>query len=74
MGLLSFLTALYTFDAHTGDRIIITTQEPALPLYLQSTYNFDVSKIGLVYIAAIVPSFICEHPAASLSSTYRLPC
>ncbi|PIL30877.1 MFS general substrate transporter [Ganoderma sinense ZZ0214-1] len=38
--------------------IIITAQEPALPLYLQSTYNFDVSKIGLVYIAAIVPSFI----------------
>ncbi|KAI1786300.1 MFS general substrate transporter [Ganoderma leucocontextum] len=38
--------------------IILSSQEPALPLYLQSTYNFDVSKIGLVYIAAVVPSFI----------------
>ncbi|KAI0757424.1 MFS general substrate transporter [Daedaleopsis nitida] len=38
--------------------LIITSQEPALPLYLQSTYGLNVSKVGLVYIAAIVPSFI----------------
>ena len=49
--------------------MIISAQEPALPLYLQSTYNFDVSKIVLVYIAAIVPSFICEHLAASCPPT-----
>ncbi|KAI0325628.1 MFS general substrate transporter [Cubamyces sp. BRFM 1775] len=38
--------------------IMISSLEPVLPLYLQSTYGFDVSKVGLVYIAAVVPSFI----------------
>ncbi|RPD81570.1 MFS general substrate transporter [Lentinus tigrinus ALCF2SS1-7] len=38
--------------------VIITSQEPALPLYLQSTYGLDVSKVGLVYLAAVIPSFI----------------
>ncbi|KAM5534344.1 hypothetical protein V8D89_011937 [Ganoderma adspersum] len=62
--------------------IIITTQEPALPLYLQSIYNFDVSKIGLVYIAAIVPSFIssplsgwyADHRSTVASSLTCLVC
>ncbi|KAL1952322.1 hypothetical protein VTO73DRAFT_1471 [Trametes versicolor] len=38
--------------------IMISSMEPVLPLYLQSTFGLDVSKIGLVYIAAVVPSFI----------------
>ncbi|KAH9891124.1 MFS general substrate transporter [Cubamyces lactineus] len=38
--------------------IMISSLEPVLPLYLQSTYGFDVSKVGLIYIAAVVPSFI----------------
>lgn len=38
---------------------MISSMEPVLPLYLQSTFGLDVSKIGLVYIAAVVPSFIC---------------
>ena len=40
--------------------ILVTTQEPVLPLYLEATYGLDTSKIGLVYIAAVVPSFICK--------------
>ncbi|KAI0651431.1 MFS general substrate transporter [Trametes meyenii] len=37
--------------------IMISSLEPVLPLYLQSEYGLDVSKVGLVYIAAVVPSF-----------------
>ncbi len=73
MGSSCFWTSLQP-HTHTRDSIIITSQEPALPLYLQSTYNFDVSKIGLVYIAAVVPSFICEHFETSLYPAYRFPC
>lgn len=39
--------------------IMISSLEPVVPLYLQSVYGLDVSKIGLIYIAAVVPSFIC---------------
>ncbi|EJF58463.1 MFS general substrate transporter [Dichomitus squalens LYAD-421 SS1] len=38
--------------------VVMTSQEPALPLYLHSAYSFGVSKVGLIYIAAVVPSFI----------------
>ncbi|KAI0825235.1 MFS general substrate transporter [Trametes gibbosa] len=38
--------------------IMISSLEPVLPLFLQSTYGLDASKVGLVYIAAIVPSFV----------------
>ncbi|KAI0666238.1 MFS general substrate transporter [Trametes maxima] len=37
--------------------IMISSLEPVLPLYLQAEYGLDVSKVGLVYIAAVVPSF-----------------
>ncbi|RDX43975.1 MFS general substrate transporter [Lentinus brumalis] len=46
--------------------LIVTSQEPALPLYLQSTYGLDVSKVGLVYLAAVIPSFF----SAPLSGWY----
>ncbi|KAL6300266.1 major facilitator superfamily domain-containing protein [Sparassis latifolia] len=36
--------------------ILYTSQEPALPLYLQAQWNFNASKVGLVYIAAVVPT------------------
>ncbi|KZT67652.1 MFS general substrate transporter [Daedalea quercina L-15889] len=35
---------------------ILASQEPALPLHLQAVWNFDPSKVGLVYIAAVVPT------------------
>ncbi|KAI0367508.1 MFS general substrate transporter [Pilatotrama ljubarskyi] len=38
--------------------IMLTSLEPVLPLYLQETFGLDVSKIGLVYIVAVVPSFV----------------
>ncbi|KAI8983350.1 MFS general substrate transporter [Trametes punicea] len=38
--------------------VMIISLEPVLPLYLQATFGFDASKVGLVYIAAVVPSFV----------------
>ncbi|TFY70057.1 hypothetical protein EVJ58_g23 [Rhodofomes roseus] len=35
---------------------ILGSQEPALPLHLQGVWNFNPSKVGLVYIAAVVPT------------------
>ncbi|KAI0761685.1 MFS general substrate transporter [Trametes elegans] len=43
--------------------IMISSIEPVLPLYLQSEYGLNVSKVGLVYIAAVVPSFISSPVA-----------
>lgn len=50
---------------------MISSMEPVLPLYLQSTFGLDVSKIGLVYIAAVVPSFICRFSLFKAVSTSR---
>ncbi|OSX67899.1 hypothetical protein POSPLADRAFT_1130162 [Postia placenta MAD-698-R-SB12] len=36
--------------------MILTSQEPALPLYLQASWRLNSSKVGLVYIAAVVPT------------------
>ncbi|CCM06336.1 uncharacterized protein FIBRA_08590 [Fibroporia radiculosa] len=36
--------------------VIISSQEPSLPLYLQAVWNFNASKVGLVYIAAVIPT------------------
>ncbi|KAI0762569.1 MFS general substrate transporter [Fomes fomentarius] len=38
--------------------IIITSQEPVVPLYLRSIYGLTVDKIGLVYLAVVIPTFI----------------
>lgn len=63
-----FVTRMYwPISNVTFTSIVITSQEPALPLYLQSTYGLDVSKVGLVYIAAVVPSFICQSSSSPSS-------
>ena len=44
-------------------RWIISSEEPALPLHLQDVWNFNPSKVGLVYIAAVVPTLFCTSLA-----------
>lgn len=46
-------------------RWIIASQEPALPLHLQDVWHFNPSKVGLVYIAAVVPTLFCTSPASA---------
>lgn len=35
-------------------------QEPSLPLHLQSVWNFNSDKVGLAYLAAVLPALICK--------------
>ncbi|PCH33242.1 MFS general substrate transporter [Wolfiporia cocos MD-104 SS10] len=36
--------------------MILASQEPALPLHLQAIWKLNASKVGIVYIAAVVPT------------------
>jgi MFS family permease len=36
--------------------ILYTSLEPTLPLRMQSSFGFDSTKVGLVFLAAVVPS------------------
>ncbi|KAI0047288.1 MFS general substrate transporter [Auriscalpium vulgare] len=38
--------------------IIYSSQEPALPLHMQRVWGFNSQKVGLVYIAAVVPTLL----------------
>ena len=57
-------------------RVTYTSQEPALPVRLQDLYGFDSLKVGLVFLAAVVPTIFCkfsryvpsETPNVSFSS------
>lgn len=34
--------------------------EPTLPLRLQDLYGYTSLKVGIVFLAAVVPSIFCE--------------
>ncbi|KAI0735682.1 MFS general substrate transporter [Earliella scabrosa] len=57
----SFLTLVYG--------LIITSQEPVIPLYLQSTYGLSAGAVGLVYLAGVVPSLISNPLSGWLADT-----
>ncbi|OBZ78937.1 putative MFS-type transporter C18.02 [Grifola frondosa] len=48
--------ALAVFMCTLINGVVITTVEPTLPLHLQRVWNFNASKVGLIYIAAVVPT------------------
>ena len=62
------------FSLNSWGSLILTSQEPVLPLYLEAIYGLDTAKIGLVYIAAIVPSFICECISYSIKNVALTTC
>jgi hypothetical protein len=35
-------------------------QEPSLPLHLQSVWNFNLDRVGLAYLATVLPALICK--------------
>ncbi|KAI0344078.1 MFS general substrate transporter [Trametopsis cervina] len=49
--------------------IAYCSQEPALPLYLQSRWGLNSSKVGLVYLAGVVPTLVSAPVAGWLSDT-----
>ncbi|EMD41423.1 hypothetical protein CERSUDRAFT_128182, partial [Gelatoporia subvermispora B] len=36
--------------------VMYTSAEPAIPLHLQSVWGLDSAKVGLIYVAAVVPT------------------
>jgi DHA1 family solute carrier family 18 vesicular amine transporter 1/2 len=44
--------------------------EPTLPIYLAQVYNFNVSKIGALWLAIIFPNMISGIVSGSLSDKY----
>jgi MFS family permease len=50
-------------------RIVYSAQEPTLPLHLQDVWGLDSAKVGLVYLAGVVPTLFCQ----SFSSWYLFP-
>ena len=40
--------------------IIYTSQEPTLSLHLQDVWGLSSSKIGIIYIAAVLPAIACQ--------------
>jgi hypothetical protein len=41
-------------------RVTYTSQEPALPVRMQRLYGFDSWEVGLVFLAAVLPTIFCE--------------
>ncbi|KAF5377253.1 hypothetical protein D9615_006365 [Tricholomella constricta] len=36
--------------------VVFTSQEPSLPLHLQNVWGLDAGKVGLIFLAAVVPT------------------
>ncbi|GJE87860.1 MFS general substrate transporter [Phanerochaete sordida] len=45
------------------------SQEPALPLHLQAVWAFDSSKVGLIYLAGVLPTLVSSPLAGWLADT-----
>lgn len=41
-------------------RLVYTSQEPAIPLHLQNVWDLDSGKVGLVFLAAVIPTLFCK--------------
>lgn len=40
-------------------RLVYSAQEPTIPLHMQAVWGLDSGKVGLVFIAAVVPTLFC---------------
>jgi MFS transporter, DHA1 family, solute carrier family 18 (vesicular amine transporter), member 1/2 len=40
--------------------IVVGTQEPTIPLQLERIWGLDSAKVGLVFLAAVVPTVVCR--------------
>lgn len=57
---------------NTLPRIIYSNQEPTLPLHLQAVWQLDSTKVGLVFLAGIIPSVIgVPRPIPSIHTRSR---
>lgn len=47
---------------HVLSSTVNSMQEPSLPLHLQAVWQYNSEKVGLVYMAGLLPALICEQP------------
>ncbi|KAK7026072.1 hypothetical protein VNI00_015718 [Paramarasmius palmivorus] len=50
-----------------------TAFEPALPVHMKDVWNFDSAKVGLVFVAAVVPTFPASAIAGYLTDKFGAP-
>ena len=54
-----FVTAISCVDSALPSALN-TMQEPTLPLHLQAVWGYTSDRVGLVYMAGLMPALICE--------------
>lgn len=47
---------------HEYIRITFVASDVTIPLHMQEVWGLNSTKVGLVFIAAIVPTTICKYP------------
>ncbi|KAL0566334.1 hypothetical protein V5O48_015685, partial [Marasmius crinis-equi] len=48
------------------DGVLVTVFESALPVYMNQVWGFNSEKVGLVFVAAVVPSFVANPITGTL--------
>lgn len=58
--------------------MVLGTQEPTIPLQLEKIWGLDSAKVGLVFLAAVVPTVVCKsrqlgflNSPSNLGSSFR---
>ncbi|PPR05780.1 hypothetical protein CVT24_006843, partial [Panaeolus cyanescens] len=54
----------------TPHSLLYSTQEPAIPLHLSTIYHLNPSKVGLVFVAAVVPTLVSSPLGGHLADTH----
>lgn len=52
-------------DLFLSSSLVYSSQEPTLPLHLQAIWGLNSSKVGLVFLAAVVPTLFCTSAISS---------
>ncbi|TFK57595.1 MFS general substrate transporter [Heliocybe sulcata] len=59
--------ALTAFIITIAYGLVYASQEPTIPLHLQAQWGYDSTKVGLVFIASVVPTLISSPIAGWLA-------
>lgn len=62
-GIVSLYISAIASNQCDFSRITESSRQTVLAVHLQSVWSFDASKVGLVFLAALVPTLIGEAPS-----------
>lgn len=57
-----------SFGANRINRAVVSSQEPSVPVHLQAVWDLSPERVGVVFIAAVVPTLFCTLSSASALS------